>query len=181
MKHQFDEVGLPGCTTCHGSHDIRSPSDEMLGMSNRAVCFHCHAEGRFGAPLAEAQVVVAIRRELERLKAQIGQAEAGLSHAARLGMEVSEPRFRLRRACSLLTNARCLLHGFELNAMRQCLDEGLAVADGVVRDTEQTLRKHTGRRIGLGVSVIPILGVILLLLRCIRRLPPPSASDNPGV
>ena len=55
MKHKFEEVGLPGCVTCHGNHDITRPSDEMLGMGDKAVCIRCHAGGKFGATLAGAQ------------------------------------------------------------------------------------------------------------------------------
>ena len=38
MKHQFDVEGLPGCATCHGNHQTLSPTDQMLGMENDAVC-----------------------------------------------------------------------------------------------------------------------------------------------
>jgi len=49
MKHKFEEVGLPGCVTCHSNHDITRPSDEMLGMGDKAVCIRCH-EGASSAP-----------------------------------------------------------------------------------------------------------------------------------
>ena len=62
MKHKFEEVGLPGCVTCHSNHKIVRPSDEMLGMSDTAVCAKCHEGGKYGATLAGAQTAHAPRR-----------------------------------------------------------------------------------------------------------------------
>ena len=181
MKHRFEEVGLPGCVTCHANHDIRSPSDEMLGMGPAAVCASCHAEGQFGAPLAGAKTVLAMRSGLERLKNRISQADLKLSLAERLGMDVRGPRFDLRNAVSALTNARTSMHGFAIDPMRQYLDGGLEVAELALQRAESALRRHTWRRIWLGVSVLPMLAVVLLLLLYIRALPPPAVSDRPRV
>src|SRR3972149_2717235 len=56
MKHAFEDVGLPGCATCHSNHKIVMPSDEMLGMTAGSVCARCHgreeAKRKYGAALA---------------------------------------------------------------------------------------------------------------------------------
>jgi hypothetical protein len=44
MKHKFQEVGLPGCATCHGTHETIHPSDELLGMHSGRSGPRCHNE-----------------------------------------------------------------------------------------------------------------------------------------
>ena len=114
MKHRFVEEKLPGCATCHGSHAIHPPSDEMVGMQGGAVCVTCHAGGKYGATLAGANAARTIRHGLDELTQEIAHAQATVAEAERLGMEVSGPRFDLRNAQSALTNARTLLHSFQL-------------------------------------------------------------------
>jgi predicted CXXCH cytochrome family protein len=179
MRHQFEEVGLPGCATCHGNHDIRSPSDEMLGMGDKAVCVHCHADGQFGAPLAGAKTASAMRARLEQLKARLAEADSKLSRAARLGMDVQGPRYDLYQAFTALTNARSLVHSFSLDPMNATLDEGLQIADRAILAADDALRLHNTRRIWLGVSLVPALLVMLLLVRYIRTLPSPTVAVPP--
>ena len=55
---------------------------------------------------------------------QIAHAEATLAEAERLGMEVSEPKFELRNAVNALTNARTLLHSFQVKPVEAALADG---------------------------------------------------------
>ena len=65
MRHQFAEVGLPGCATCHGYHDIHKPSDEMLGAGPGTVCAKCHADRKFGATPAGFLIAAGLRQQIE--------------------------------------------------------------------------------------------------------------------
>ena len=172
MKHRFEETKLPGCATCHSHHLIRSPSDEMLGMTEGAVCVRCHETGQFGATTAGATVARTMRSGLEQLKRQISEAEQKLAQAERLGMEVRGPRFELRKALDALTNARSLVHGFSPAPMTGAIDGGLEVSTRVTEKAELALREHTARRVWLAVSLVPILIVVALLVLYIRTLPP---------
>lgn len=175
MKHKFESEGLPGCVTCHSNHDIAHPTDEMLGMSGGAVCVKCHVpdkdNGKFGATIAGAETAKALRGGLENLKHGIALAEETLTKAETLGMEVSQPRFDLRRAFDALTNARSQIHTFQKQPVEAALGEGEKVVTAVQHKAQHALEEYTSRRIWLAVSLVPILFVIGLLLLYIRSLP----------
>lgn len=175
MKHRFEQVGLPGCATCHGNHLIRHPTDEMLGMGEKASCVKCHGEGRHGATLAGAEVARTLRSQLDQLSQLITQAEAKVAEAERLGMEVSGPRFDLRKAFDARVNARTLIHSFAPDPVEHALSEGIQTASEVEERAEAALQEHTNRRIWLAVSLVPIAVVVVLLLLYIRRLPIPNS------
>lgn len=175
MRHRFEEVQLPGCATCHSNHQIHSPTDEMLGMTEGAVCVRCHETGQFGATTAGAETARTMRSGLEGLKQQISEAEQKLAQAERLGMEVRAPRFELRKAFDALTNARSLVHSFSPGPVTEATDVGLAVSRQVTDKAELALHEHTARRVWLAVSLVPLLIVVALLLLYIRTLP--SASQ----
>jgi predicted CXXCH cytochrome family protein len=178
MKHRFEQAdweGLPGCAACHGNHEIRQPSDAMLGMGREAFCSRCHGEGKGKYPDALAgKTAEGMSQQLEQLKQQVAAAEERLDDAEHLGMEVREPRFRLRTARDSLTNARSLVHGFAIAPMKQAVDEGLEVAASVEQDGQKQLEEYTYRRIWLAVSLVPILIAVCLLLVYIRSLPIPG-------
>ena len=148
MKHRFVEVGLPGCATCHGSHEIKKPSDAMLGMASDSVCSRCHDKGKFGATLAGAQAAKSLRDNLKRLTTGIATAEGTLTHAERLGMEVSQPRFELRKAADALTNARSLIHTFQVKPVAKAVADGEAVVADVQAKADHALAEHTSRGSG---------------------------------
>ncbi len=171
MKHQFEQVNLPSCATCHGNHKILLPTDEMLGMRQGAVCANCHAKGEHGATLAGANFARSTRSGFDELHQQIVHAEATLTEAERLGMEVSEPKFELRGAVNALTNARTLLHSFQVKPVAAALADGRGVATTVQSRADHALQEYTNRRIWLAASLGPILIVIGILLLYIRTLP----------
>lgn len=179
MKHKFEEVGLPGCVTCHGKHKIVQPSDAMLGMSGGAVCARCHnpENPQYGATVAGAKVAKEMRSRMDLLKDNIKLAEAEIQEAERLGMQVSGPRFDLRRAFDALTNARTLVHSFSPGPIDSALDEGLQITSSVRDSAERALHEYTYRRIWLACSLVPILIVVALLLVFIRSLPMPTHDD----
>jgi len=179
MKHTFAEVGLPGCATCHGNHEINKPTDAMLGMENASVCSRCHGKGKFGATLAGAQAAKTLRDDLRKLSTGIAAAEETLTHADRLGMEVSKPRFELQKAVDSLINARSLIHTFQVKPVAKAVADGEAVVVDVQAQADHALEEHTSRRIWLAVSLVPIFLVIVLLLCYIRSLPVPQPESRP--
>jgi predicted CXXCH cytochrome family protein len=175
MKHQFEVVGLPGCVRCHGNHDIRPPTDAMLGMQAGAVCLQCHEHGQHGATIAGAEVAKKLRSDIDRLKLGIETASETLDKAERLGMEVSQPKFTLRKAFDALTNARSLIHTFQPKPVGDALDAGEDVVAEVQEKGAEALAEYTNRRIWLAASLVPILLVIVLLLLYLRANPAPKA------
>jgi predicted CXXCH cytochrome family protein len=178
MKHRFEQVNLPGCAACHGNHEIHSPTDEMLGMQEGAVCTKCHNAGQFGATFAGARVAQDMRRGMDDLKEQITLAKTRLDLAERLGMEVREPRFQLRDADDALRNARTIIHSFSLDETNGALNEGRKVCQEVDQAAQAAIQEYTNRRIWLALSLVPIFMVVGLLLLYIRTLPPPSTPSG---
>lgn len=183
MMHGFQKFELPGCAACHGNHDIKHPTDEMLGMTEGGVCINCHKDGKFGATLAGEQQAREMREALDKLKSEIAGAKARVAEAHKLGMEVRGPQFDLRKAHEALTSARAQVHSFSYPSVKEAIDEGLKITDGVSQQAQAALAEHTNRRIWLGVSLVPILVAILLLLAYIRMLPgeqqaQPTAGDH---
>jgi predicted CXXCH cytochrome family protein len=177
MRHKFEKEGLPGCATCHNAHDIVHPTDDMLGMERGAVCLQCHAETERkakGGTLAGAEDAAKLRKSLEQLKREIELADTTLSEAERLGMEVSSPRFELRKATDALTNARSLIHTFKVSTVETALGEGSKVVVEVQQRADAALQEHDNRRIWLAATLAPILLVIVILLAYIRRMPAPA-------
>jgi predicted CXXCH cytochrome family protein len=170
MKHRFEQESLPGCATCHSSHKIQLPSDTMVGMRDGAVCMKCHENGKYGATLAGAHAAREIRHGLDQLNQQIAKAETTLAKAEQLGMEVSEPKFDLRNAVNALTNARTLLHSFQVKPVEAALADGEKVAVEVQGKADHALEEHARRRAWLAGSLVPILVVIGVLLLYIRTL-----------
>ena len=144
MKHKFEEVGLPGCATCHNNHLIRHPTDEMLGMGEDAMCAECHVqgkEGKYGATIAGTNVAHDLRAELDELSQLINDAEAKTAEAERLGMEVSGPRYDLHKANAARTNARTLIHGFATEPVEDALAEGKQTAGEVKERAEGAVQR----------------------------------------
>jgi Cytochrome c3 len=178
MRHQFAEVGLPGCATCHGYHDIRKPSDEMLGAGPGSVCAKCHADQKFGATPAGALIAKGLRDQIELLKADIHEADGLLGGAERLGMEVRASRFELGNARTALTNARSLIHTFAAPPVEKAVAEGRAVTARVKEAAHEAFAEHKSRRVWLGWSLGVIALLIGILVVCIRRIPLPSAQER---
>jgi predicted CXXCH cytochrome family protein len=176
MRHKFETSGLPGCATCHGTHETLHPSDALLGMQEGAVCAKCHnaEHPQYGATTAGAQSAQTMRSRLDELKHQIDEAETKIKQAERLGMEIRGPRFDLRQAFESLTNARTQIHSFKPGPVEEALSEGLKVTAEVQERAEATLREHTRRRVWLAASLVPILCVVCLLLLYLRTLPAPE-------
>jgi predicted CXXCH cytochrome family protein len=43
-KANFDQNGIAECVFCHSQHDIKPPTDAMLGTGRESVCLQCHED-----------------------------------------------------------------------------------------------------------------------------------------
>lgn len=174
----FSEAGLPGCETCHGNHAITRPDDEDLGRVSDEVCTQCHAGE------VEADVFPLMRAMIDSLIVGRERAEAVLSRAENLGMEVSEARFELEEVTNALTKARTSIHAMRLQPVRTEIESGLEVVARSIERGEESLWEHQFRRIGLAVSagfiVLLISGIILKIRQIERRQRRSGAASEPS-
>ncbi len=167
MRKRSSPVAPPATAATRSSR----PRTKWWECEGGAVCVKCHENGKYGATLAGAAAARTIRSGLDELHQQIAQAEATLAEAERLGMEVSQPKFELRNAVNALTNARTLLHSFQVKPVEAALADGEKVAAEVQGKADHALEEYTYRRVWLAGSLVPILIVIGMLLLYIRTLP----------
>ncbi len=161
----FEEAGLPGCVTCHGSHKILRLTDEMLGSGSRSVCAECHEEGSEG--LKQAAVMGAA---LSDLQSRISEADSLLDLAGRMGMDTDAPKYDLREARNSLTLARGLVHEFSAAALEDAAAKGVEKVDVVEVSARGLLRDRTVRRIGLAITSLVVLLLVLAIWIKLREI-----------
>ena len=173
-KVAFEKAGLPGCVVCHSNHEVKHPSDAMLGTGPAAVCLRCHSPGDHCD-----KARVAILADLTRLNDAIKDADAVLAVAESSGMEVSEARLSQDQARDDLTKARVTIHSFQAELVNQDIQAGLKVAAANLEAGKGALRERNYRRVGLAVSVFFIL-IVLVGLRAYIRLIEKNANHSGG-
>ena len=156
--------GKRGCVTCHGNHGVQRPSDDMIGLGQAGVCGTCHAPGS-GGELAAARIVPGFHA----LKLRIAEADSLLLRAERLGMPTADGRELLKQADDQLVNTRVTIHTFDFKTIMTAIEEGTGHADKAIVAARKTLKDWRDRRIGMGMSLIAIVGMIGLLVLRIRQ------------
>jgi hypothetical protein len=165
-KTPFEAAKLAACVVCHSNHEIRTPSDDMLGSGENSKCMTCHTQGDAGHQAAER-----MHGLMEQLTRQIDEAQVVLDRAVRAGMEVSRPLFELKDARDKLINARVVIHGFSPELFGAAVNPGLEVAKKTNRAGLDALAELQFRRKGLAASLIVIslaLSAIYLKIRQIE-------------
>jgi predicted CXXCH cytochrome family protein len=170
-KANFDENGIAACVFCHSQHDVRPPTDAMLGTGKESVCLQCHEDKD------DAGFVAAQRWEagFKALSSKLASATEVLEKAERAGMEVSGPLFRLTEAHDNLFQARVLIHGYDAGKVIEKLNAGEAIAVAARGDGEMALSQFDFRRRGLYFSLFAIallaVGIWFKIRELDRRLP----------
>lgn len=171
-KANFDQNGIAACVFCHSNHDIRSPSDAMLGIGKESVCLQCH-EDKDDAGFVAAQKWEA---GFKSLNAKMASAADVLGKAERAGMEVSEPLFRMTEAHDHLLEARVQIHTYDAAKVLETLASGEAIAVAARGDGEMALSLFDFRRRGLYFSLFAIgllaVGIWFKIRDLDRKLPP---------
>ncbi len=164
-KIAYDEMEIHECEACHSNHKILYPSDEMLGTGEKAVCIQCHEEDS-----RPYRVAAEIKQKIQELSEKIKKADSILSNAYNKGVEVSDPRFRLQEADTLLVMARNLTHSLSLEAIEEKIREGEEVTAEVTKEGEAALREANLRRTGLVIATFFVFVLAVGLFLKIRQL-----------
>jgi predicted CXXCH cytochrome family protein len=161
----FAVAGLPGCVTCHSSHKISHPTDDMIGTGPKAVCIRCHTEGDGGFVQARA-----MQDQLEKLQSAIIASDDILGRGERQGMEVSQPLLQQAQARDALMKARVAVHAFRDKELERDTDAGLMVTRQTYVAGEKALQEWKFRRVGLGLSLVMIALTLVGLGLYIKNL-----------
>ncbi len=175
--HLFAEAGLPGCATCHGSHEVQRPTDARLSAVADQVCTECHEPSEPAAAVFPAMLAL-----IDSLQTERSAAEAVLARAENLGMEVSTAQFELEEVTNTLMKARSAIHAMEVEPVQAEIEAGLAVVNRSEDRGEEALWEHSYRRIGLAVSaglILLLISGIILKIRALERRVPATAPSSP--
>jgi predicted CXXCH cytochrome family protein len=166
-KKAFDAIGQSECEACHGNHKIVRPTNEMLGTGERSVCLQCHAAASTGYKAAAA-----LKELIDGYEARYQKSLNLLALAERKGVEVSEPKYRLQEANTVLISARNLTHDLSLDSLKKTLGEGEATLTEVEKAGAAALDEAKFRRTGLIIATffLALFGVALFLkIRSMRK------------
>jgi predicted CXXCH cytochrome family protein len=164
-KAPFEAVGIAGCVVCHSNHEIHAPTDEMLGVNEKATCVSCHTEGDAGYQAAQR-----MRGRIDELQWHIDQARQQLNRAAYAGMEVSRPLFDLKDSEDKLINARVVIHSFSPDELDGVVNPGLQTSIKAHQEGDDALAELQFRRKGLAASLVIIFLAGAAIYLKIRQL-----------
>ncbi|MDH4070291.1 MAG: cytochrome c3 family protein [Ignavibacteria bacterium] len=166
-KAAFDEMGLPECETCHGNHGIVAATDQLIGVSEDAVCSQCHAEDLNPAGY---QFAMHISSLIDSLETEEARGTALVDDAENKGMEVGDALFRLRDVRQARFETRTIIHSFNQEECTAVFDKGFAAASFVSGEATRAIDEYYFRRIGFGISTVIITILAIALYLTIRRI-----------
>jgi predicted CXXCH cytochrome family protein len=162
----FDELGMPECETCHGNHAIVAATDQLLGVDEEAVCSQCHGETDYPEGYAVAKMM---RQLIDSLDAATEHARGLIEEAEQKGMEVGEPKYKLREARQARHESRTMVHSFDGDRFQEVVGKGRQAASLVAEEATQAIDEYHYRRMGLGVSTLIITILALSLYVYLKK------------
>ncbi len=166
-KKAFDERKLPECETCHSNHEIVAATDKLLGVAPEAVCSRCHTPTQNVKGYEVAKNMRAKIDTLELLERTSGQL---IDEAEQKGMEVTEPKFKLRDARQARLQSRTAVHSFDAAKFNEVVDRGIKTGEIVEADAQHAVDEYYFRRWGLGIATLIISIVAITLYFTIRGI-----------
>jgi predicted CXXCH cytochrome family protein len=164
-KTPWKEMDLPECEQCHGNHYIQAATDDLLGVSEDAICLDCHDENSQGYITAAAMSM-----SIDSLMFSIEAAEEVVEEAERKGVEGGQARFDLGAAKDDLTRVRSVIHTFDLEQVSDITKAGIKTAEAVKLTAEAALSDVIMRQIGLAISLVVIVFIAIMIRLKIKRV-----------
>jgi predicted CXXCH cytochrome family protein len=164
-KIPWKEMDLPECEQCHGNHYIQSATDDLLGVSEDAICLDCHDENSAGYKTAAAMSM-----SIDSLKFSIETAESVVEEAERKGVEGGQARFDLGAAKDNLTQVRSVIHTFNFEQVSDITKQGIITSEDVRLTADAALNDILNRQIGLAISLVVIIFIAIMIRLKIKRV-----------
>jgi predicted CXXCH cytochrome family protein len=164
-KQAFDKENIPECESCHGNHNIKNATDEMLGVGEKSYCVDCHKEGDKGFVIARN-----MRSLIDSLKQEEEKAKIVLEEANQKGMDVSDAIYALKDIRQILIQTRTILHGFDQNKFNEEIKPGFEITSEAKTEGINAVENYYFRRKGLIVSTLIVTLLVVGLYLKIRKL-----------
>lgn len=164
-KAAYDGLGISECEACHGNHKIVRPTDEMLAGGSQDVCSGCHDAGT-----EPCEAGLRMKKMLAAFVSAYKEAEALLASAETKGVEVSQARFSLQEANTVLIQVRNLTHALSLSEIESQISDGQKVLDEVKARGQEAIKEAKFRRTGLIIATVFLLLLAAALFLKVRDL-----------
>ena len=165
MAAPFEKLNLHGCEQCHGNHEVRLTSDEMIGVENTAMCVNCHEKGDKGYIAANN-----IREYIDNLVSNYNIAIEKWQKVQQIEMDDDEIGFLLLKAKQSLIHSRTMIHLFKPDLVLEKTKEGEKKIQEATDLAETEIKEHLTRRIGFGAATLIIAILIIALFLKIREI-----------
>ncbi len=166
-KTAYDGLGISECEACHGNHKIVRSSDEMLAGGSKDVCIRCHDAGT-----ETYEAGLRLREVLAAFVSAYKGAEGLLASAEAKGVEVSQAKFTLQEANTVLIRVRNLTHALSFPEIEAQLSDGQKVLEDVKARGQEAIEEARFRRTGLIVATVFLFllaAALYLKLRDLRQ------------
>jgi hypothetical protein len=165
MGQMFEEQELHACEECHGHHDVKKTTDDMIGIGESSVCIDCHSEGDDGFVVAET-----INGQLKGAVALYDSALNRQAEVKRKGMDDVEIGFLLREAKQNIIQSKTLVHTFDPTKVAQKSEESYNNSTAALLLAEKEIEDYSVRRRGFGLATIFITILVVALFIKIRDI-----------
>lgn len=160
----FIDNGINECEACHGNHEVKHPSDDMLYWGEKSICMECHDyEDDYARDMS-----MAFFQTIDSLKTNLNNVEMLVAEAEQKGMEVSDLYIHLEDTRRILIQTRTNIHGFDTDELTSAAEEGFNSIDEARIGSIKALDELDYRRNGLIISSIIITFTIILLYLKLR-------------
>jgi len=163
-KAKFEEKGWPECETCHGKHDIKKPSKEMIGDTDGTLCHDCHKLESKENPKCD-KTAAEFREAFDELDKASAEFKEEAHHLAEKGMDVEPLQMVQSELEDAIKASRANVHSFEATIF----DKSAKVGREAVEKGEAFLKsaddEFNFRRTGLAgaIGIIAFLAILVWL------------------
>jgi len=177
-KKAFDSMDMPECETCHGNHEIVAATEQLLGVSDEAVCSWCHGGEPDSKPYLTASTMRALADSLEEAETI---AASLVDDAEQKGMEITDAKYLLRDARQAQLESRTMVHSVDVEKFHGVIDRGLGVTTVVREEAKQAIDDYFFRRWGLLIATLIMTVFSVSTYVYIKRLDrdPPAKREAP--
>ncbi len=163
MGQNFEDYH--GCVECHSNHLINPPTDDFVGVGNKAICIDCHDKGDKG--YEEANL---IHSQISTLDSILTFAKEKIKVVKEKNMDDVEINFLLKDAHQSLIKSRTLVHTFSSDKVGKETNKGIKITKKAIILEEEAIHASFVRRNGFLIAILFITIIIIALYLRIREM-----------